>query len=398
MLLKPKEDNKMWNELIGQEFSVKTLQQASLDSKSALTGKVVSGFSQAWLITGPPGSGRSTAARLFAATLQCEANGCGKCVSCVSVKNGTHPDVHVITPTGLSYGIDDTRDLVREAAMLPSLGQWNIIILEDADCLTTEAGNALLKAIEEPAKLTMWILCSPSSKDVLITIKSRCRIVSLRTPPAEEIAELLIKRDGIDKAMAHFAAHASLGHVGRAKLLATDEQVRERRSLVLQVPFELKDLPSCFAAAQRLVDAATEDADIATDEMDEKELDNLLRAYGQGAEGVSKTKVQRLASSAKKELEEGQKKRYKRITRDRLDLTLQELAAFYRDVLVLQTGADLELFHTEMKGSLQRFADSSSINSSIKRLDAVEATRRMLNSEAAPLLVLESLTVQLARA
>ena len=388
----------MWNELIGQEFSVKTLQQASLDSKLALTGKVVSGFSQAWLITGPPGSGRSTAARLFAATLQCEANGCGKCVSCISVKNGTHPDVHVITPTGLSYGIDDTKDLVREAAMLPSLGQWNIIILEDADRLTTEAGNALLKAIEEPAKLTMWILCAPSSKDVLITIKSRCRIVSLRTPPAEEIAELLIKRDGIDKAMAHFAAHASLGHVGRAKLLATDEQVRERRSLVLQVPFELKDLPSCFAAAQRLVDAATEDADIATDEMDEKELDNLLRAYGQGAEGVSKTKVQRLASSAKKELEDGQKKRYKRITRDRLDLTLQELAAFYRDVLVLQTGADLELFHTEMKGSLQRFADSSSINSSIKRLDAVEATRRMLNSEAVPLLVLESLTVQLARA
>ena len=398
MLLTPKENSKMWNELIGQEFSVKTLQQASLDSKLALTGKVVSGFSQAWLITGPPGSGRSTAARLFAATLQCEANGCGKCVSCISVKNGTHPDVHVITPTGLSYGIDDTKDLVREAAMLPSLGQWNIIILEDADRLTTEAGNALLKAIEEPAKLTMWILCAPSSKDVLITIKSRCRIVSLRTPPAEEIAELLMKRDGIDKAMAHFAAHASLGHVGRAKLLATDEQVRERRSLVLQVPFELKDLPSCFAAAQRLVDAATEDADIATDEMDEKELDNLLRAYGQGAEGVSKTKVQRLASSAKKELEEGQKKRYKRITRDRLDLTLQELAAFYRDVLVLQTGADLELFHTEMKGSLQRFADSSSINSSIKRLDAVEATRRMLNSEAAPLLVLESLTAQLARA
>ena len=388
----------MWNELIGQEFSVKTLQQASLDSKLALTGKVVSGFSQAWLITGPPGSGRSTAARLFAATLQCEENGCGKCVSCISVKNGTHPDVHVITPTGLSYGISDTKDLVREAAMLPSLGQWNIIILEDADRLTTEAGNALLKAIEEPAKLTMWILCAPSSKDVLITIKSRCRIVSLRTPPAEEIAELLIKRDGIDKAMAHFAAHASLGHVGRAKLLATDEQVRERRSLVLQVPFELKDLPSCFAAAQRLVDAATEDADIATDEMDEKELDDLLRAYGQGAEGVSKTKVQRLASGAKKELEEGQKKRYKRITRDRLDLTLQELAAFYRDVLVLQTGADLELFHTEMKGSLQRFADSSSINSSIKRLDAVEATRRMLNSEAAPLLVLESMTVQLARA
>ena len=388
----------MWQELIGQEFSVKALQQAALDSKEALTVKVMPGFSQAWLLTGPPGSGRSTAARLFAATLQCEQNGCGKCISCISVNTGTHPDVKVIAPQGLSYGIDDTKDLVREATLMPSLGQWNIIILEDADRLTTEAGNALLKAIEEPAKLTMWILCAPSSKDVLITIRSRCRIVSLRTPPADAIADLLIKRDGIDNAMAHFAAHASLGHVGRAKLLATDEQVRERRSLVLQVPFELKDLPSCFAAAQRLVDAATEDADIATDEMDEKELNNLLRAYGEGAEGVTKRKVERLASSAKKELEDGQKKRYKRITRDRLDLTLQELAAFYRDVLVLQTGADLELFHTEMKGSIQRFADSSSVNSTIKRLDSVESTRRMLNSEAAPLLVLESLTVQLARA
>ena len=147
MLLRQRE-NKMWDELIGQEFSVKALTQAASDAKSSLTGKVLPGFSQAWLITGPPGSGRSTAARLFAATLQCEQDGCGKCVSCISVNNATHPDVKVITPQGLSYGIDDTKDLVREAAMLPGLGQWNIIILEDADRLTTEAGNALLKAIE----------------------------------------------------------------------------------------------------------------------------------------------------------------------------------------------------------------------------------------------------------
>ncbi len=118
----------MWQELIGQEFSVKALQQAAFDSKEALTGKVMPGFSQAWLLTGPPGSGRSTAARLFAATLQCEQNGCGKCISCISVNNGTHPDVKVIAPQGLSYGIGDTKDLVREATLMPSLGQWNIII------------------------------------------------------------------------------------------------------------------------------------------------------------------------------------------------------------------------------------------------------------------------------
>ena len=297
-----------------------------------------------------------------------------------------------------SSDLDDTRDLVREASMMPSLGQWNIIILEDADRLTSEAGNALLKAIEEPARFTMWILCAPSSKDVLITIKSRCRIVSLRTPPAEEIAKLLIKRDKIDKATAYFAAHASLGHVGRAKLLATDEKVRERRTQVLQVPFELKDLPSCFEAAEKIVEAATEDADQETEVLEEKELDSLMKAFGEGAEGVTKKKVERLASSAKKELEEGQKKRYKRITRDRLDLTLQELSAFYRDVLVMQTGAEIELFHTEMKSSIQKIANSTSINSTIKRMDTIETTRRMLPSEAAPLLVLEAMTVALARA
>jgi len=388
----------MWEELIGQEFSVKTLVSAAKDAKDALNGKPTSSFSQAWLITGPPGSGRSTAAKLFAASLQCEENGCGNCISCISVLKNTHPDVKVITPYGLSYGIEETKNLTKEAAMMPGLGIWNIIILEDADRLTKEAGNALLKAIEEPARFTMWILCAPSSKDVLVTIKSRCRVVSLRTPPADEIAELLIKRDGVDKAMAHFAANASLGHVGRAKLLATDEKVRERRSQVLQVPFELKDLPSCFAAAEKLVNAAIEDADLQTDELDEEELDSLMQAYGEGAVGITKRKIERLASGAKKELENSQKKRYKRITRDRLDLSLQELAAFYRDVLAIQTGADIELFHTEMKGSIQRMAENTSINSTIKKIDVVEATRRMLPTEAAELLVLESMTVQLARA
>jgi len=186
--------------------------------------------------------------------------------------------------------------------------------------------------------------------------------------------------------------------VGRAKLLATNERVKQRRTQVLQVPFELKDLPSCFQAAQKIVDAANEDAEDETNEIDEKELDSLMKAYGEGAVGVTQKKIERLSSGARKELEQDQKKRSKRITRDRLDLTLQELAAFYRDVLVLQTGAQIELFHTEMKASIKKMADSSSVNSTIKKLDTVEATRRMLPSEAAPLLVLEAMTVSLARA
>jgi DNA polymerase-3 subunit delta' len=388
----------MWQELIGQDLAIKSLQQAAKDSLLNANGKTTAGFSQSWLITGPPGSGRSTAAKLFSAALQCEKSGCGECATCKSVLNGSHPDVKTILPSGLTYGVDEVKDLMQGSALIPAIGQWNIFILEDADRLTTVAANALLKSIEEPARNTMWILLAPSSQDVISTIRSRCRMVNLRMPPFDEIAELLKTRDGVDPAMAKFSAAAALGHVGRAKLLALDENLREIRRKILQLPFELSDLPSCFKAAAELFEITSNEAERETENLDKIEQEQLLESYGLGAVGLSKTKIQRMSSSAMKELAKDQKARNKRISRDRLDLALVEIAAFYRDVLTVQAGAGLELFHEEHRGSIEKMAASSALDSTIKRLEAVEEARNLLPSEASPLLVLEAMMIQLARA
>ncbi len=388
----------MWQELIGQDLAIRSLQQAAKDSLLNANGKTTAGFSQSWLITGPPGSGRSTAAKLFAAALQCEKSGCGECATCKSVLNGSHPDVKTILPSGLTYGVDEVKDLMQGSALIPAIGQWNIFILEDADRLTTVAANALLKSIEEPARNTMWILLAPSSQDVISTIRSRCRMVNLRMPPFDEIAELLKTRDGVDPAMAKFSAAAALGHVGRAKLLALDENLREIRRKILQLPFELSDLPSCFKAAAELFEITSNEAERETENLDKIEQEQLLECYGSGAVGLSKTKIQRMSSSAMKELAKDQKARNKRISRDRLDLALVEISAFYRDVLAVQAGAGLELFHEEHRGSIEKMAASSALDSTIKRLEAVEEARNLLPSEASPLLVLEAMMIQLARA
>ncbi len=388
----------MWQELIGQDLAIRSLQQAAKDSLLNANGKTTAGFSQSWLITGPPGSGRSTAAKLFAAALQCEKSGCGECATCKSVLNGSHPDVKTILPSGLTYGVDEVKDLMQGSALIPAIGQWNILILEDADRLTTVAANALLKSIEEPARNTMWILLAPSSQDVISTIRSRCRMVNLRMPPFDEIAELLKTRDGVDPAMAKFSAAAALGHVGRAKLLALDENLREIRRKILQLPFELSDLPSCFKAAAELFEITSNEAERETENLDKIEQEQLLESYGSGAVGLSKTKIQRMSSSAMKELAKDQKARNKRISRDRLDLALVEIAAFYRDVLTVQAGAGLELFHEEQRGSIEKMAASSKLDSTIKRLEAVDEARNLLPSEASPLLVLEAMMIQLARA
>ena len=185
-------DSGVWAELIGQTAAVATLRRAVAGEPHAM--------SHAWLFTGPPGSGRSNAARAFAAALQCKSGGCGQCTACRTSLSGAHPDVTLVRTELLSIGVDEVRELVRRAAMSPTLGGWQVIVIEDADRVTERGADALLKSIEEPAPRTVWILCAPTPEDVVATIRSRCRLLTLQTPTISAVARLLETRDGVPAA------------------------------------------------------------------------------------------------------------------------------------------------------------------------------------------------------
>lgn len=385
----------IWASLVGQDAVVEQLTRASADASNILRGESGPAMTHAWLFTGPPGSGRSTAATCFAAALVCAEGGCGECQACRTAPVNGHADVDVISTSELSYGVDEARELVRTSSMAPVNSPWHIIIIEDADRLTDQAVNALLKALEEPPPHTVWILCAPSVEDVLPTIVSRTRHVSLATPSTASVAELLINSYGVDTAMASFAARASQGHIGRARGLATDEHARMRRQEVLRIPFSLQDIPGCFASASNLLGAATDDAKAFTDPLDAAEQARLEATYGAGAEGVTKAKMDKLMRKPQKDLLEAQKKRAKRSIGDQIDRALVDLLGLYRDVLMIQLDSPVGLINDEMRPQLSQLAAASTANDTGRRLDAIEHARAQIRANVAHLSALESLMVEL---
>ncbi len=375
----------VWAELIGQSRSVAVLRRAVAGEPHAM--------SHAWLITGPPGSGRSNAARSFAAALQCERGfGCGECSACRTSLSGAHPDVTLVRTEQLSIGVDEVRELVRRAAMSPTLGAHQILVVEDADRVTERGADALLKSIEEPASRTVWILCAPTADDVVATIRSRCRLLNLQTPSDEAVAELLQRRDGIDSALASYAARIAQGHVGRARGLARDEKARQRRREVLQIPLQIRDLGSCLTAAANLVEATSEEASAATTALDSRERAELEEALGFGTKGARP----RQAQAAVKELEDQQKARAKRLQRDAIDRALTELTGFYRDLLSLQTGSGAELINVDLTPQITVLARRSSAETTLRKIDALLDCRTALEGNVAPLLAVESTMISLA--
>jgi len=371
----------IWATLVGQGPAITALSAAARGE----------GMSHAWLFTGPPGSGRSNAAVAFAAALQCPDAGCGTCHQCHTVVAGSHADVSMVRTQKLSIGVAEVRDLVRKAALTPMGDRWSILIVEDADRLTEQACNALLKAIEEPNGRTVWMLCAPTVEDVLPTIRSRCRLVTLATPTTPEVAGFLAGK-GVAEPLATYAARASQGHIGRARALAFDEQVRNRRRDIVGIPATLTSLGRCMQAATLLADTAKAEADAITSELDAREKTDLDAAYGV----VERGRRPREYAPALRDLEKDQKTRAKRRHLDVIDRGLTDLISVYRDAIAIACGAPGDLVNEEIRADVERLVETSTPELNLRRIGAIfEAREQMLEFNVPPALALESMMVAL---
>ena len=379
----------VFDDLVGQEHIIDILKGAVLASR---TGSNSQEMTHAWVFTGPPGSGRSSAAVAFAQALICPNQGCGTCNECPSAATSGHPDVEVIRTEGLSIKVEEIRELLTRVAWAPSMGGWRVVVMEDADRLTESAANALLKAIEEPGTRTVWLLCAPTLHDVLPTIRSRCRHLQLCTPSIEAVMQVLIKRDKISPTMADFAARVSQGHIGRARYLATNELVRSNRKVIMQLPLQLGSLAAAFQAAQTLIDLATEEANTASEARDEKEIEKLQEAYGKGATGRGMATG---AAKAVKELEKEQKSRATRLVRDSIDGALLDLATFYRDVMMAQAGVAESMINSDMRYEIESYATRFPAHTTAQKMSAILEARKYLSMNAAPLVTCEALMCRL---
>jgi len=380
----------VFDQLIDQDKVCTVLKEAVAASRDVKN--IGQQMTHSWLFTGPAGSGRSNAAVAFASALVCPSGGCNKCNECLSATSGSHADVELIRTEGLSIKIDEIRDLISRASWAPSVANYRVVVIEDADRLTESAANSLLKVIEEPGARTVWLLCAPTLTDVLPTIRSRCRHLALHTPSIKAVTKLLIERDQIKPELAEYAARISQGHIGVARHLAINKEMRDERLKSLRIPSMLTDLNSAYKAAALLVDVAKQRAENDSEIRNSAEIEKLKQAWGAtGSKSVPG------GSKAIKELEKEQKTRGTRLVRDYLDRALLDLATFYRDVMLVQSGATDFLINSDLQDEITNMASTTAESKTLSKIQAILKTRINLGHNAAPLLAVEALMCELRR-
>ena len=372
----------VWDEVVGQPRVVEQLQRAARDNEPT----------HAWLFTGPPGSGRSTAARALAAALLCEhGTGCGQCHACRTAFAGTHADVTNFVTENPQISIEEARELVVRAQDRPSVGSWRIMIVEDADRMTERTSNVMLKSIEEPPPHTIWLLCAPSPMDVLVTIRSRCRAVTLKVPSPEDVARLLVARHGVTEERAVECARLAQCHVGVATRLALYDDARTRRQEVVSLPLSMRGVTQAVRAADRLhrlaVDESAADAEARNDE----ERAQLLVSMGAPETG----RVPPAIRGALNRLEADQKRRSRRIQTDTLDRFLIDLTTFYRDVLSVQLDTGMPLINVHLSDQIRGYATNTAAEQTLHTIDVISETRRRIRTNVSAQLAFEAMMVSI---
>ena len=343
----------------------------------------------AWLFTGGAGSLNRQAASVFAATLLCDQpdpadRGCGTCRGCVTVMNGSHADFTHFRTEAVSISIDEARELVLKAQDRPSVSRWRVILLEDTERMPERTSNVLLKAIEEPPPHTIWLLTAPSPTDVLVTIRSRCRPVQLPVPAIADVAAKLAA-DGVEDALARHAATLAQGDAEVATRLAHDPAALQRRETLPLLIMNIRSISSAYAAADRLITLAEQDAAEAAAARDEKERTELLAILGI-TEGA---RISPSLRSQVRRLEDEQKRRAKRIQSDTLLRSMTEIQTVLRDVLTLQLNSGSALMNEHARDALAEFAARTSAAQTLEHVQALEVVLGRLRTNANARLLIE---------
>ena len=381
----------VWDELTGQQEAIAIVAAAA--SASAVGGSGDSSMTHSWLITGPPGSGRSNLAYAFATALLSPGTPEGDEAAARQVAARTHPDLAVLSTERVIISIDEVRALVASSQFSPSVGRYRVMIIEDADRMVERTSNVLLKALEEPPPRTVWILCAPSAADLIPTIRSRVRTVRLRVPSVDEVAELIANRDGIDLPTATRAARESQSHIGMAHRLATNADARDRRARTLEIALGIRTVSGAVMAAAALLELAGDDAKSITEEKDAEERDSALRSLGVAPGGTIPPQLR----SQIKNLEEDQKRRATRSLRDGIDRIMVDLMSLYRDILLMQLGVDSEPINLSIHSQLVAAASSATAQETLATMDAIATARKRIESNVTPALALEAMLISARR-
>jgi DNA polymerase-3 subunit delta' len=384
----------VWDELTGQSEAIAVFEAAAAAST---LGANDAAMTHSWLITGPPGSGRSNLAFAFATALLSQSPSGDELVR-RQVEARTHPDLAVLSTDRVIISIDEVRQLVSTSQFSPSIGRYRVVIIEDADRMTERTSNVLLKALEEPPPRTVWILCAPSEADLIPTIRSRVRTVQLRVPSISDVAELIHRRDGVDLDDATRAAREAQSHIGMAHRLATNADARERRARTLDLALSIRSVSGAVLAASTLLQLATDDAKAITEERDAEERESALRSLGIEPGGT----VPPALRAQLKNLEEDQKRRATRSLRDGIDRILVDLLSLYRDQLLIQLGtvsdgSGGELINLSIESQLLAASGQSTPQQTLKTMDAIATARKRVASNVSPALALEAMLIAAIR-